>query len=96
MSDSPKFIATTSVGISLLATAIAAGIIATANPYSGANVAMAAIISCPIYLLGVLASIRSLRLVSFCSPLGWVALSLNLIPLGFTASLIVMGVTGHW
>ena len=74
MSESPKFVATTSVGIFLLATAIAWGIIATANPYSGANLAMAAIVSCPIYFLGVLASIRVLRLISFRSPLGWVAL----------------------
>ena len=96
MSESPKFIGTASVGIFLLASAIAWGIIATANPYSGANLAMAAIVSCPIYFLGVLAGIRCLRLISFRSPLGWFALSLNLIPFGFTAFLIGVGVTGHW
>ena len=96
MSESPKFIAAAALGIFLLASAIAWGIIASVNPYSGANLAMAAIVACPIYFLGVLASIRCLRRISFRSPLGWIALSLNLIPFGFTVFLIGVGVSGRW
>ena len=96
VSESPKFIATTSIGIFLLASALAWAIIATANSYSGANFAVAAVLSCPIYLLGIAASIRCLRITSLRSPLGWVALSLNLIPFTFTAFLIGTGVTGRW
>ena len=96
MTESPKFIATTSVGIFLIASALAWAVIATANPYSGANFAVAALLSCPIYFLGIVAGIRCLRATSFRSPLGWVALTVNLIPFGFTAFLIAVGVTGHW
>ena len=96
MSESPKFIATTSVGIFFIASALAWAVIATANPYSGANLAVAAILSCPIYFLGVVASFRCLRITSFRSPSGWVALSVNLIPFAFTAFLIAIGVTGQW
>jgi hypothetical protein len=96
VNESPKFLVTASMGIFFLASAIAGATIATANPYSGANFALAAIVSCPVYFLGVLASIRHLRLISFRSVLGWIALSLNLIAFGFTALLIGIGVTGNW
>ncbi len=95
-SESPTFISSTSIGLFVLASGVAWGIIANANPYSGANVAMAAMVSGPVYLLGVLASIRCLRITAFRSVLGWAALTLNTVPFGFAVFLVGALVSGVW
>ena len=80
----------------IFASALAVLILTTTNPYNGANIATAAVASCLFYLLGIVAAIQHLRCISRCSVLGWVALTLNVIPFAFAALLIGIGVAGYW
>ncbi len=79
-----------------LGTFIALIVLLTANPYSGACLAFAAIISFLIYSIGVLAAIWHLYRISHRSFLGWIALALNSIPFGFMLWVLFVLFSGKW
>ena len=75
---------------------IAGGIVAKANEYNGANYLLAAILSCPVFLFGALASIVYLQGNLYRSGTGWSVFILNGVPFCYSAYLIGVAVTGKW
>jgi hypothetical protein len=71
-------------------------IVVKENPYMGANYITAAVVSCPIFGIGVTLAVWHLLSFSRRSVPAWIAFALNLIPFGFTALVFAELIYESW